>query len=75
MDDGDEGVNGYSDTNDEDDDNNYYGAKGIESDEPFNDEEGRDGKARDNIKNEDDIGIFDWNEIDAEIVEENQEYA
>ena len=73
IDDGHEGVNGDSDMNDGDDDENYYGAKGNEGDEPFNDDERRDGEVGENIKNKDNIGIFDWNEIDAEIEERNRD--
>ena len=59
MDDGDEGVNGNSDMDDGDDDENYYSAKVNEGNEPFNDDKGHDNKVGENIKNEDNICVFD----------------
>ena len=63
----DEGVIGDLDMDDGNNDFNHYGAKRSEGYEPFNDDspisededEGHDGEARENIENEDDIGIFD----------------
>ena len=75
MDDGDKGVNGDSDMDDEDDDKNYYGAGVNEGDELFNDDERHDGEVGENIWNKDNVGIFDWNEIDAEIEERNRDRA
>ena len=82
MDDREEGVSDDSDMDDRHDDKNYYGAEGNEGDEPFNDDEGRDGEVGENIGellwcggNEGNVGIFDWNEIDAKIEERNQDHA
>ena len=63
----------YSDTNDGDDDDNLNGSKGIEGNEPINDDERRDDDSRENIVAEDSAGVFDWNEIDAEIEQENRD--
>ena len=71
----DEGVDDDSDMDDGDDDDNQSGGKGMEGNEPINDDERRDGEARENIEDEDDAGIFDWNEIDAEIEQENRDRA
>ena len=71
MDDGNEGVNGDLVMDDGDDDENYYGAERNEGNEPFNNDEGCDGEVGVNIENEDNLGIFDWKEIDAEIEERN----
>ena len=64
-----------SDMDDGDDDDNQSGGKGMEGNEPINDDKRRDGEARENIEDEDDAGVFDWNEIDAEIEQENQDRA
>ena len=61
--------------NDGDDDKNYYGAEENEGDEPFNNDKGRDGKVDENLGNKDNVGIFDWNETNAEIEERNQDHA
>ena len=68
-------MNGDSNMDNGDNDDNQNGAKGIEGDEPFNDDKGHDGKACENIENKDNIGIFDWNEIDVEIEEEYRDHA
>ena len=62
-------------TDDGDDDDNLNGSKGMEGNEPINDDERRDGEGRQNIVAEDGAGVFDWNEIDAEIEQENQDRA
>ena len=69
----DEGVDDDSDMDDGDDDDNQSGGEGMEGNDPINDDERRDGEARENIEDEDDVGIFDWNEIDAEIEQENRD--
>ena len=63
----DEGVDDDSDMDDGDDDDNQNGSARMEGNEPINDDERRDGETRENIEDEDDAGIFDWNEIDAKI--------
>ena len=72
MDDRDEGVNGDSDMDDGDNDENYYGTAGNEGDESLNDDEGPASKVGENIGNEDNVGIFNWIEIDAKIEKRNQ---
>ena len=52
---------------------NQSGGQGMEGNELINDDERHDGKARENIKDEDDAGVFDWNEIDAKIEQENRD--
>ena len=47
----------------------------MEHNEPINDDERRDGETRENIKEKDNAGVFDWNEIDAEIEQENRDLA
>ena len=71
----DESVDDDSDTDDGDDDDNQNGGEGMEGNEPSNNDERRDDDGRENIKNEDDTGVFDWNEIDAEIEQENRDHA
>ena len=65
------GVNGDLDMDDGDDNENHYGAEGNEGDEPSNDDEGHDDEVCENIGNEDNVGVFDWNDTDAEIDERN----
>ena len=69
----DESVDDDSNTDDGDDDDNQNGGKGMEGNEPINDDERRDDDGRENIEDEDGAGVFDWNEIDAEIEQENQD--
>ena len=69
----DKGVDDDSDMDDGDDDDNQSGGKGMEGNEPINDDERGDDEARENIEDEDDASIFDWNEIDAEIEQENRD--
>ena len=69
----DEGVDDDSDMDNGDDDDILSVGKGMGGNEPINDDERRDGEARENIKDEDDGGVFDWNEIDAEIEQENRD--
>ena len=69
----DESVDDDSDTNDGDDDDNLNGGEGMEGNEPINDDERRDDDGRENIVAEDGAGVFDWNEIDAEIEQENRD--
>ena len=71
----DESVDDDSDTDDGDDDDNLNGGKGMEGNEPINDDERRDDDGRENIKDEDDACVFDWNEIDVEIEQKNRECA
>ena len=71
----DESVDDDSDTDDGDDDDNLNGGEGMEGNEPINDDERRDGEGRGNIVAEDGASVFDWNEIDAEIEQENQDRA
>ena len=75
IDDQEEGVNDDSDMDDGDNDENYCGVEGSEGNEPFNDDEGRDGEVGENTENEDNVGIFVWNETNAEIEERNRDYA
>ena len=70
----DESVDDDSDTDDGDDDN-LNGGEGMEGNEPINDDERRDDDGQENIEDEDDAGVFNWNEIDAEIEQENRERA
>ena len=67
----DESVDDDSDRDDGDDDDNLNGGEGIEGNEPINDDERSDGEGLENIVAEDGAGVFDWNEIDAEIEQEN----
>ena len=71
----DESVDDDSDTDDGDDDDNLNGGEGMEGNEPINDDERRDDDGRENIEDEDGAGVFDWNEIDAEIEQENRDCA
>ena len=71
----DESVDDDSNTDDGDDDDNQNGGKGMEGNEPINDDERCDDDGRKNIEDEDDAGVFDWNEIDAEIEQENRDSA
>ena len=68
-----ESVDDDSDIDDGDDGDNLNGGEGMEGNEPINDDERRDGEGRKNIVAEDGAGIFDWNEIDAEIEQENRD--
>ena len=67
------GMDDNSDMDDGDDDDNQNGGEGMEGNEPINDDEKCNGETRENIKDEDDVGVFDWNEIDAEIEQENRD--
>ena len=60
---------------DGDDDDNESGGEGMEGNEPINDDERRDDEGRENIKDEDNAGVFDWNEIDAKIEQENRDHT
>ena len=71
----DESVDDDLDTDDGDDDDNQNGGEGMEGNEPINDDERRDDDDWENIENEDNAGVFDWNEIDAEIEQENRDHA
>ena len=71
----DESVDDDSDTDDGDDDDNQNGSEGMEGNEPINDDERRDNDSQENIEDEDDAGVFDWNEIDAEIEQKNRDRA
>ena len=71
----DESVDDDSDIDDGDDDDNLNGGEGMEGNEPINDDERRDGEGWENIVAEDGAGVFDWNEIDAEIEQENRDRA
>ena len=71
----DESVDGDSDTDNGNDDDNLNGGKGMEGTEPINDDERRDDEGRENIVAGDGAGVFDWNEIDAEIEQENRDRA
>ena len=71
----DESVDDDSNTDDGDDDDNLNGNKGMEGNEPINNDERRDDDGRENIEDEDGAGVFDWNEIDAEIEQENRDPA
>ena len=75
LEDEDESVDDDSDMDDGDDDDNQSGGEGMEGNEPINNDKRRDDEARENIEDEDDAGIFDWNEIDAEIEQENRDRA
>ena len=63
------------DMDDGDDNNNQNAGKGMEGNEPVNNDKRHDGKTRENIEDEDHAGVFDWNEIDAEIEQKNQDRA
>ena len=67
----DESVDDDLDMDDGDDDDNESGSEGMEGNEPINDDERCDDEGHENIEDEEDAGIFDWNEIDAEIEQEN----
>ena len=71
----DESVDDDSNTDDGDDDDNLNGGEEMEGNEPINDDERRDDDSRENIVAEDGAGVFDWNEIDAEIEQENRDRA
>ena len=71
----DKSVDDDLDTDDGDDDDNLNGGEGMEGNEPINDDERRDDDGRENIVAEDGAGVFDWNEIDAEIEQENRDCA
>ena len=71
----DESVDDDSNTNDGDDEDNLNGGKGMEGNEPINDDGRRDDDSRENIVAENGAGVFDWNEIDAEIEQENRDRA
>ena len=71
----DENVDDDSDTDDGDDDDNLNGGKGMKGNEPINDDERRDDDGRENIVAEDGASVFDWNEIDAEIEQEDRDCA
>ena len=71
----DESVDDDSDVDNGDDDDNQNGGKGMEGNEPINNDERRDGKTCENIEDEDNASIFDWNEIDAGIKQENRDSA
>ena len=71
----DESVDDNSDTDDRDDDDNLNGGEGMEGNEPINDDERRDDDGWENIEDEDGAGVFDWNEIVAEIEQENRDRA
>ena len=71
----DESVDDDSDKDDGDDDDNLNGGEGMEGNEPINDDERSDGEGLENIVAEDAAGVFDWNEIDAEIEQENRDRA
>ena len=57
----DEGVDDNSDMDDGDDDDHQNGGEGMEGNEPINNNERRDGETGENIEDEDDVGIFNWN--------------
>ena len=71
----DKSVDEDSDMDDRDDDDNQSGGERMEGNEAINDDERRDDKALQNIKDEDNAGIFDWNKIDAKIEQENRDRA
>ena len=71
----DESVDDNSDRDDGDDDDNLNGGEGMEGNEPINDDERHDGEGWEIIVAEDGAGVFDWNEIDAEIEQENRDRA
>ena len=75
LEDEDESVDDDSDTDDGDDDDNLNGGEGMEVNEPINDDERCDDDGWKNIEDEDGVSVFDWNEIDAEIEQENQDPA
>ena len=71
----DESVDDDSNTDDGDDDDNLNDGEGMEGNEPINDDERRDDDGLENIEDEDSAGVFDWNEIDVEIEQENRDRA
>ena len=71
----DKSVDDDSDRDDGDDDDNLNGGEGMEVNEPINDDERSDGEDPENIVVEDGAGVFDWNEINAEIEQENRDRA
>ena len=71
----DKSVDNDSDMDDGDDDDNLNDGEDIEGNEPINDDERHDDDGRENIEDEDDAGVFDWNEIDVEIEQENPDCA
>ena len=71
----DESVDDDSDRDDGDNDDNLNGGEGMEGNEPINDDERSDGEGLEKIVAEDGAGVFDWNEIDAEIEQENRDHA
>ena len=71
----DESVDDDSDTDEGDDDDNLNGGEGMEGNEPINNDERCDDDGRENIVVEDGAGVFDWNEVDAEIEQENRDCA
>ena len=60
---------------DGDDDDNESDGEGMEGNEPINNDERCDDEGHENIEDEDDVGVFDWNKIDAEIEQENRDRA
>ena len=69
----DESVDDDSDTDDGDDDDNLNGGEGMEGNEAINDDEKRDGEGRKNMVAKDGARVFDSNEIDVEIEQENRD--
>ena len=67
----DESVDDDSDMDDGDDDDNQNIGEGMKGDAPINDIERRDDDGWKNIEDEDNAGVFDWNEIRAKIEQEN----
>ena len=63
------------DGDDGDDDDNLNGGEGMEGNEPINDDERHDDEGQENIEDEDGAGVFDWNEINSEIEQENRDPA
>ena len=64
-----------SEMDDGDDDDNESGGKGMEGNEPINNDDILDDESCENIEDQDDASVFDWNEIDAEIEQENRDRA
>ena len=62
-----------SDMDEGDDDDNLNGGEGMEGNEPINNDERCDDDGWENIEDKDGAGVFDWNEIDAEIEQENRD--
>ena len=71
----DKSVDDDSNTDDGDDDDSESGGEGMEGNEQSNDDERHDDVSHENFKDEDDAGVFDWNEIDAKIELENRDRA